>query len=104
MSKGLRKNTATAEDTEGEVRSHSSVHPSEQGTDFMAIIRAMHEEQRKTDSLRMEAEARREVIRKEEDARKELIRKEEEVRTELIRKEEEARKDEKREEVSSLLH
>ena len=98
MSKGLRKNTATAEDTEGEVRSHSSVHPSEQGTDFMAIIRAMHEEQRKTDLLRMEAEARRDVIRKEEDARKELIRKEEEVRTELIRKEEEARKDEKREE------
>ena len=63
MSKGLRKNTTAAEEMEGEAKSHSSSHPSEQGSEVLAVVRVLMEEQRQADLVRREEEARKEEKR-----------------------------------------
>ena len=79
MSKGLRSNTAT-EEMEGDGRSSNvSVH----GSEMMAMLRVLMEEQRKADLAREEArrreEERREEVRRKEDERKEELRVEREI-------------------------
>ena len=67
MSKGLRKNNTAAEDLDG-----ASGSSSESGSDMMAMLRVLMEEQRKSDLAREEA-------RRAEEERKETVRVEREL-------------------------
>ena len=72
MSKGLRKNAVASEEVEGEVRSSGLT--SEHGSEMMAMLRVLMEEQRRSELAREEAR------RQEEDRREEAKRQEEEMK------------------------
>ena len=70
MSKGTQKNVAATEEIDGEVG--ASGFPSESGSEMMAMLRVLMEEQRKSDLAREEA-------RRVEEERKETVRVEREL-------------------------
>ena len=87
MSKGLRKNAVASEEGEGEVRSSGLT--SESGSEMMAMLRVLMEEQRRSELAREEArrqeEERREEVKRQEEERKEVARIERETEATRVR-------------------